>query len=49
MFYKHTGNDKVMFLIVYIDYIILTSKDEIGLIFVKKKLTDDFQIKNLGT
>ena len=41
MFYKHTGKDKVMVSIVYVDEIILTSKYETGLTFVKKILADD--------
>ena len=38
-----------MVLIVYVDDIILRGNDETGLAFVKKKLADDFQIKDLGT
>ena len=49
MFYKHTRNDKIVVLMVNVDDIILTGNDEIGLTFVKKKLVDDFQIKDLGT
>ena len=49
MFYKHKGNDKVVVLIVYVDDIILTGNDKTKLTFVKKKLADDFQIKDLGT
>ena len=47
MFYKHTENDKVVVLIVYVDDIILTGNDETKLTFVKKKLAADFQIKDL--
>ena len=49
MFYKHTRNHKVMVLIVYVDDIILTYNDETRSTFVKKKLVDDFQIKDLET
>ena len=49
MFYKHTENDKVVVLIVWVYDIILTVSDETWLTFVKKKLADDFQIKDLGT
>ena len=49
IFYKNTGNEKVMVLIVYVDDIILIDNYEIRLTFVKKKLVVDFQIKNLGT
>ncbi|KAA0038659.1 uncharacterized protein E5676_scaffold455G005590 [Cucumis melo var. makuwa] len=49
MFYKHKGNDKVVVLIVYVDDIILIDNDEIVLTFMKKKLADYFQIKDLET
>ena len=49
MFYKHTWYDKVVDLIVYVDDIILPGNDETRPTFMKKKLADDFQIKNLGT
>lgn len=38
MFYKHTRNDKVMVLIVYVD-IILTNNDETRLTFVNTKVS----------
>ena len=38
-----------MDLIVYVDDIILPGNDETRPTFMKKKLADDFQIKNLGT
>lgn len=44
MFYKHTGNGKVVVLIVYVDDVILTGNDEISLNILKKKLTNDFQM-----
>ncbi|TYK15005.1 cysteine-rich RLK RECEPTOR-like protein kinase [Cucumis melo var. makuwa] len=49
IFYKYTRNDKVVVLIVYVDDIILVGSDETGLVFVKKKLAYDFQIKDLET
>ena len=48
-FYKHIGNDKVVVLIVYVDDIILAGNDETRLTFLKRKLANDFQIKDLGT
>ena len=36
MFYKHTGNDKVVVLIAYVVDIILTGNDETGMTIVKK-------------
>ena len=38
-----------MVLIDYIDDIILIGNDETSLTFVKKKLADDFHLKDLGT
>lgn len=45
MFYKHTENDKVVVLIMYVDDIILTSNDETGMSIAKEKLANDFKIK----
>ena len=47
MFYKHTKNDKVVVLIVYVNDIILTGNDEIGMSIVTEKLVNDFKIKDL--
>ncbi|XP_022151717.1 uncharacterized protein LOC111019632 [Momordica charantia] len=49
IFYKHSGNDKMVVLIVYVDDIILTGNDVDGLACLKKRLASEFQIKNLGT
>jgi len=45
MFYKHSG--KILILIIYADDVILISDDNIELERLKKKLADDFEIKNL--
>jgi len=45
MFYKHSG--KILTLIIYADDVILISDDNIELEWLKKKLADDFEIKNL--
>ena len=47
MFYKHSINNKVAILIVYVDDIILTGNDETELAVLKKKLAKEFQIKDL--
>lgn len=48
MFYKHSSKGKITTLIIYVDDIILTSCDEVELEKLKKILTSDFEIKDLG-
>ena len=48
MFYKHSKEGKVAILIVYVDDIILTSDDVVELERLKRKLANDFKIKDLG-
>lgn len=49
LFYKHNVNGKIAVLIVYVDDIILTGDDEGELHFLKKKLAEVFEIKELGS
>ena len=48
MFYKHSREGKIVVLIVYVDDIILTSDDSLELEKLKKTLTREFEIKDLG-
>ena len=49
MFYKHSKDGKSAILTVYVDDIILTGDNDADLERLKKKLADDFKIKDLGT
>ena len=48
MFYKHSEKGKIAILIVYVDDIILTGDDLEELTSLKKKMAEDFEIKDLG-
>ncbi|XP_015583912.2 uncharacterized mitochondrial protein AtMg00810-like [Ricinus communis] len=48
MFYKRSKEGKTAVLVVYVDDMILTSDDEDELASLKKKLSQDFEIKDLG-
>ena len=48
MFYKHSKEGKIVELIVYMDNIIITSDDSLELERLKKALTREFEIKDLG-
>uniref|UniRef100_F6HBQ8 ABC-type xenobiotic transporter n=1 Tax=Vitis vinifera TaxID=29760 RepID=F6HBQ8_VITVI len=48
MFYKHSNEDKVAILIVYVDDIVLTRDDCNELEKLKGKLAEEFEIKDLG-
>ncbi len=48
MFYKHSKEDKIAILIVYVDDIILTGDDSVELKKLKERLADEFEIKDLG-
>lgn len=48
MFYKHSKEGKVAILIVYVDDIVLTGSDHCELEALKKKLAEEFEIKDLG-
>ena len=49
MFYKHSNEGRIAILIVYVDDIILTGDDRGELERFKKRLANDFEIKDLGT
>ena len=48
MFYKHSKEGKIVELIVYMDNIIITGDDSLELERLKKALTREFEIKDLG-
>ena len=48
MFYKYSRKGKIVVLIVYVDDIILTGDDSLELERLKKALTCEFEIKDLG-
>ena len=48
MFYKHSSDNKIVILIVYVDDVILTSDKIMELEKLKGLLAKEFQIKNLG-
>ena len=48
MFYKHSREGKIAILIVYVDDIILTGDDNVEMERLKKKLANDFYIKDFG-
>lgn len=48
MFYKHSREGKIVVLIVYVDDIILIGDDNPKLERLKKALTREFEIKDLG-
>lgn len=49
MFYKHSRYGKIVILIGYVDDTILTDHDNVELEKLKRKLANDFEIKDLGT
>ena len=48
IFYKHSNDGKIAILIVYMDDIVLTGDDCDELAKLKKKLAEEFEIKDLG-
>ena len=48
MFYKHSKEEKIAILIVYVDDIVLTGDDSGEIEKLKKKLGEEFEIKDLG-
>ena len=48
MFYKHSGDNKIVILIVYVDDIILTDDNIMELEKLKGVLAKEFEIKDLG-
>jgi len=48
IFYKHTSQGKCIYLIIYVDDIVITSDDQDGIVQLKKLLFHHFQTKDLG-
>nr|AAT38799.2 Gag-pol polyprotein, putative [Solanum demissum] len=48
VFYRHNGPEKNMYLVVYVDNIIITGKDLEGMSQLKRHLFSHFQTKDLG-
>ena len=48
MFFKHTGEEKIVILIVYVDNIIVTENDCDEIRRLKEILAKEFEIKDLG-
>lgn len=49
MFFKHSSSRIITILIVYVDDIILTGDDSVEMHSLKKNLTTEFEIKDLGS
>ena len=48
VFYHHTSIGQCIYLIVYVDDIVITSNDQNGIQKLKQHLFSHFQIKDLG-
>ena len=48
MFYKYSIDSKIAILIVYVDDIVLTRSDKEELERLKRRLSTEFEIKDLG-
>ena len=48
VFYHHTSSGQCMYLIVYVDDIVITSSDQDGIRNLKQHLFSHFQTKSLG-
>lgn len=48
MFVRQTGNGVIVISIVYVDDILLTGGDDVEMSRLKRCLTSEFEIKNLG-
>ena len=46
--YHHTSSGQCIYLIVYVDDIVITDNDQDGIQKLKQHLFNHFQIKNLG-
>ncbi|RDX95840.1 hypothetical protein CR513_21585, partial [Mucuna pruriens] len=48
LFIKHLSDDKLTFLLVYVDNMIITGDDKIEKLILKEKLTTHLEMKDLG-
>ena len=48
VFYRHSTQHKSIFLVVYVDDIVITGNDEDGIGKLKQQLFQHFQTKDLG-
>lgn len=48
VFYQYIAHNMCIYLVVYVDDIVITSNDEIGIIKLKQRLFQHFQKTNLG-
>ena len=48
VFYKHTSQRKCIYLVVYMDDIVIIGDDQDGIVQLKKHLFHHFQTKDLG-
>ncbi|CAN1766567.1 Retrovirus-related Pol polyprotein from transposon TNT 1-94 [Linum perenne] len=48
LFYKRSIEGKMVVLIVYVDYIVVTGDDGAGIDLIKKQLATEFEVKDLG-
>ena len=48
VFYHHTSSRECIYLIVYVDNIVITGSDQDGIQRLKQHLFDHFQTKDLG-
>ncbi|CAH9066949.1 unnamed protein product [Cuscuta europaea] len=48
IFYRHSAGNKCIYLVVYVDDIVITSSDDQGIALLKQHLFSKFQTKDLG-
>ncbi|XP_057992186.1 retrovirus-related Pol polyprotein from transposon RE1 isoform X4 [Hevea brasiliensis] len=48
VFFHHNGHDKCIYLVVFVDDIVITGNDHVGISKLKQHLSSQFQTKDLG-